>query len=62
MVLGWSYFVGQSEGKVEVYRYGIHLTSGLAEVRIYAAVLTSFLAGFSGSGTSSGWLFPCRGG
>ena len=29
-----------------LYRYGIHLTPGLAEVRVYAAGFTSFLAGF----------------
>ena len=27
-----------------VYQYGIHLTPGLTEVRLYAAFFTSFLA------------------
>ncbi len=33
-------------GKGGLYKYGDHLTPGLAGVRVYAAGLTSFLAGF----------------
>ena len=32
--------------QVGLYKYGDHLTPGLAEVRVYAAGVTSFLVGF----------------
>ena len=35
------------KSRTELYKYGIHLTPGLAEVKFYAAALTSFpAAGF----------------
>ena len=37
-----------------VYKYGNHLTPGLTEVRVYAAGLTSFLAGFFRAGDLAG--------
>ena len=39
-----------SELEGAVCKYGNHLTPGLAEVRVCAAVLTSFLAGFFRAG------------